>query len=342
MADKRFFSVAGPFTLAEMAELTGSQLSDPSAGAKTVVDVAPLQEANENQLTFLDNKKYTDYFRSTKAAACFVRPEFAAEAPAGTVCLTHKNPYKAYALAAQAFYPTAVRGEYVASSAVIDPSASIGKDCHIEHGAVIGRNVKIGARCRIQAHAVIRDGVEIGDDSDVGPNTYIACAIIGKKARVHPGAVIGRQGFGFAIDPTGYIAVPQLGRVIIGDDVEIGANSTIDRGAGPDTVIGQGTRIDNLVQIGHNVKLGKYCVIVAQTGISGSTQLGDYVMTGGQSGFAGHLKVGNGAKVAAQSGVMRDIPAGEEVMGTPAVSLRQFLRQSSLMSKMATRKGNGS
>jgi UDP-3-O-[3-hydroxymyristoyl] glucosamine N-acyltransferase len=132
--------------------------------------------------------------------------------------------------------------------------------------------------------------------------------------------------------------VPQLGRVIIEDDVEIGANTTIDRGAGPDTVIGQGTRIDNLVQIGHNVKLGKYCIIVSQTGISGSTQLGDYVMTGGQSGFAGHLKVGNGAKIAGQSGVMRDVSAGDEVMGTPAVPLRQFLRQSTMVSKMATGK----
>lgn len=341
MADKRFFSVAGPFTLAEMAELTGSELSNPAAAPKSVNDVAPLQEAGSSHITFFDNRKYADYFRSTKAAACFVRPEFAADAPEGTTCLTHKNPYKAYALAAQAFYPSHVRDEFIAPSAVVDPSAVIGRDCQIEHGVVIGRNVKIGARCRIQAHAVIRDGVEIGDDSDIGPNTYIACAIIGKKARVHPGAIIGRAGFGFAIDPTGYIAVPQLGRVIIGDDVEIGANSTVDRGSGPDTVIGQGTRIDNLVQIGHNVRLGKYCVLVAQSGVSGSTQLGDYVMVGGQVGIAGHLKVGNGAKIAGQSGVMRDIPAGEEVMGTPAIALRQYLRQSTLMSKMAAKKGSG-
>ena len=134
--------------------------------------------------------------------------------------------------------------------------------------------------------------------------------------------------------------MPQLGRVVIGDDVEIGANTTVDRGAGPDTEIGQGTRIDNLVQIAHNVKIGKYCVIVSQTGISGSTELGDYVMTGGQSGFAGHLKVGPGAKVAAQSGIMRDIPPGGEVMGSPAVPLRQFMRQTALMSRMAKRKGN--
>jgi UDP-3-O-[3-hydroxymyristoyl] glucosamine N-acyltransferase len=340
MADKRFFKVAGPFTLGQLAEMTGSVLSDPAAASRSFVDVATLQEAGGEKISFLDNKKYVDFFRHTKAGAVFVKPELASEAPAGTVCLTHKNPYKAYAIAAQAFYPAEAPRASQAPTAVVDSSARIGRDCWIEHGVVIGRDVKVGDRCHIQAHAVIRDGVEIGDDSDIGPNVFISHSIIGKKARIHPGAVIGRQGFGFALDPTGYVAVPQLGRVIIGDDVEIGANTTIDRGAGPDTEIGQGTRIDNLVQIAHNVKIGKYCVIVAQTGISGSTHLGDYVMTGGQSGFAGHLHIGAGAKVAAQSGIMRDVPAGEEVMGSPAVPLRQFMRQTALMHKMAAKKGN--
>lgn len=341
MADKRFFSVAGPFTLGQLAEITGSELSDPAAASRVVNDVAPLQEANENQITFLDNRKYADYFRNSKAAAVFVKPEMAGEAPAGTVTLKNKNPYKAYALAAQAFYPSKVREEYRAPTAVIDPTATIGTNCHIEHGVVIGKNVKIGANTRIQAQAVIREGVEIGDDADIGANSYISHSIIGRKFKLHPGAVIGRQGFGFAIDPTGYIPVPQLGRVIIEDDVEIGANSTVDRGSGPDTIIGRGTRIDNLVQIGHNVKIGKFCVIVAQTGISGSTQFGDYVMTGGQSGFAGHLHIGTGAKIAAQSGIMRDIPSQEEVMGSPAVPIRQFMRQTAIVSKMATtKKGN--
>ncbi|MBI1216406.1 MAG: UDP-3-O-(3-hydroxymyristoyl)glucosamine N-acyltransferase [Alphaproteobacteria bacterium] len=340
MADNRFFKVAGPFTLGELAELTGSELSDPAAAGKSVVDVAPLQEAGPEHVSFLDNKKYTDAFRETKAAACFVKPELAGFAPEGTACLTSKTPYKAYALAAQAFYPQEKPVEYRAPTAVIDESASIGRDCSIEHGVVIGKNVKIGERCRIQAHAVIRDGVEIGDDSDIGPHVCITHAIIGKKARFHPGVVIGRQGFGFALDPDGFVAVPQLGRVIIEDDVEVGANTTIDRGAGPDTVIGQGTRIDNLVQIGHNVKIGRYCVIVSQTGISGSTQFGDFVMTGGQTGFAGHLKVGSGAKIAAQSGIMRDVPAGEEVMGSPAVPIRQFMRQTAIVNRMARKKGS--
>jgi UDP-3-O-[3-hydroxymyristoyl] glucosamine N-acyltransferase len=149
---------------------------------------------------------------------------------------------------------------------------------------------------------------------------------------------VGRPGFGFAIDPAGFVSVPQLGRVVIEDGVEIGANTTIDRGAGPDTVIGAGTRIDNLVQIGHNVQIGRNCIIVSQTGISGSTKFGDFVMAGGQSGFAGHLTVGNGAKIAAQSGIMRDIPAGAEVMGYPATDLKQFMRQVATLSRLSVRK----
>ncbi len=340
MADPRFFKIAGPFTLGELAQLTGAMLSDPAASGKKLVDVAPLQDAGADHLSFLDNKKYVSFFKDTKAGAVFVRPELAAHAPAGTVCLTHKNPYKAYALAAQAFYPPVAPSAFRAPSAVVDATAQVGEDCYIDHAAIIGKNVKIGARTRIGALAVIESGVEIGADCDIGARAYVTHALIGNKVRLHPGAIIGRPGFGFAIDPAGYVSVPQLGRVVIGDDVEIGANTTIDRGAGPDTVIGQGTRIDNLVQIGHNVQIGKYCVIVSQTGISGSTQLGDYVMTGGQSGFAGHLKIGSGAKIAAQSGIMRDIPPGGEVMGSPALPIRQFMRQTAIWSRISLKKGN--
>ena len=320
--------------------MTEAQLLDQSRADQLVADVAPLQEADTKKLSFLDNKKYVSYFKETKAGACFVREEVAAHAPAGTACLVHKNPYKAYAIVAQAFYPEAKVANFRAPTAVIDPSATFGQDVYVGPGAVIGRGVKIGSRCGIQPNAVICDHVEIGDDCEIGANSYLTHCLIGSQVRLHPGVCIGRPGFGFAIDPAGYIRVPQLGRVIVESDVEIGANTTIDRGAGPDTVIGKGTRIDNLVQIGHNVRLGKACVIVSQTGISGSTQLGDYVMTGGQSGFAGHLKVGAGAKIAAQSGIMRDIEPGDEVMGSPAVPIKQYMRQVALMSKMSVRKGS--
>lgn len=340
MADKRFFSIAGPFTLGQIAEMTGSELSDPVAASKAVVDVAPLQEADATKLSFLDNKKYIPVFKETKAGACFVRPELAVHAPAGTVCLTHKNPYKAYAIAAQAFYPRAPVTESRAASAVIDPSAVIGENVEIGPATVIGKNVRIGDGCRIHAHAVIGDGVEIGAGSEIGANVTLSHAIIGSRVNIQPGCVIGSPGFGFAIDPAGYIGVPQLGRVIIGDGVDIGANVCIDRGAGPDTVIGQGTRIDNLVHIAHNVKIGKFCIIAGQVGFSGSTELGDYVMIGGQAGFVGHLKIGSGAKIAAQSGVMQDIEPKTEVMGYPAVAIKKFLRQSIILGRFADKKKN--
>lgn len=341
MADRRFFTVAGPFRLGQLAEATGAVLSDPAQSGLTIVDVAPIDTAEKTHVSFLDNKKYVEAFKVTKAGACFVRPELAPQAPAGTVCLMHKNPYKAYAIAAQMFYPAVKPVPGRAPSAVIDASAEIGEGCEIGAGAVIGAHAKIGAHCRIQAHAVIGQNVTIGDDCDVGAHVMISHALIGAKVVIHPGVCIGRKGFGFAIDPAGFVTVPQLGRVIIEDDVEIGANTTIDRGAGPDTVIGQGTRIDNLVQIGHNAKIGKYCIIVSQAGVSGSTQVGDFVMIGGQAGLAGHLTVGNGAKVAAKSGVMRDVAPGEDVMGYPAVPMRQSLKQSALLARMVThKKGN--
>lgn len=341
MADQRFFKLAGPFTLGRLAEITGAGLSDPSAAGREIVDVAPLQDAGADHVSFLDNKKYIGEFKVTKAGACFTRPEMAEHAPAGTVCLTHKNPYKAYALAAQAFYPEPAVEPFIAPSAVIDPSAVIGAGCHIGHGAVIGRHVKIGAGCRIGAQAVICDGVEIGDGSDIGVRVYLTHTLVGRNVRIQTGSVVGGPGFGFAVDlPAGYIPVPQLGRVMIEDEVDIGSNVTIDRGAGPDTVIGHGTRIDNLVQIGHNVRIGRHCVIVSQTGISGSTRFGDYVMTGGQSGFAGHLTIGSGARIAAQSGIMRDVAPAEEVMGSPAVPIRQFMRQTAFLSRLNIKKGN--
>jgi UDP-3-O-[3-hydroxymyristoyl] glucosamine N-acyltransferase len=340
MADKRFFKLKGSFTLGQLAEITGSELSDPVAANREVVDVAPLQEATAAHVSFLDNKKYVGSFKETAAGACFVRPELASFAPSATVCLKNKNPYKAYALAAQAFYPESAAKTSVAASAVIDPTAVIGRDCTIGEGAVIGSGVKIGDKCRIHPQAIICDGVEIGAGSEIGARVYITHALIGSNVCIYPGAVIGRPGFGFAIDPAGYVSVPQLGRVIIGDHVHIGANCTIDRGAGPDTVIGQGTRIDNLVQIGHNVQIGRQCIIVAQSGVSGSTKIGDYVMIGGQTGIAGHLTIGDGARIAAQSGVMRDVPPRAEVMGYPAVPIKQFMRQTARLSRLVTTKKN--
>lgn len=338
MADQRFFHLAGPFTLGQLAEICGAELSDAAQAAVVMTDVAPLDRADAQQISFLDNRKYADAFAITAAGAVIVHPGLAERGPAGTPLLLSKDPYRAYAMVAQAFYPVPAPQAWTAPTAIVDPSAKIGADCRIEHGAVIGARAEIGARCRIGANAVIGDGVIIGTDGIIGANATVQCAVIGARVNIYPGARIGQDGFGFAMGIQGHLKVPQLGRVIIGDGVEVGANTTIDRGSGPDTIIGDGCWIDNLVQIAHNVQLGRGCVIVAQVGISGSTQLGDFVAAGGQSGFAGHLKVGAGTKVAAQAGVISNVEAGQTVGGTPAVPKMEWLRQSAVLARLTRNK----
>jgi len=341
MADPRFFTVAGPFTLAELAALAGAVPTGAADPATRFVDVAPLDQAEADQVSFLDNPKYLAAFRTSRAGLCVVAPALAAQAPVGMSLLLAEDPYRAYARIAQAFYPVAAVEPWRAPTAWIDPTARVDETCRIEPGAAIGAGAEIGPNCLIGANAVIGAGVVIGANSRIGAGASLSHALVGRGVTIYPGARIGQDGFGFAMGPQGHLKVPQLGRVIIGDGVEIGANATIDRGAGPDTVIGDGCMIDNLVQIGHNVHLGHGCVIVAQVGISGSTRLGDFVAAGGQAGITGHLKIGSGARIAAQAGVMRDIAAGETVGGAPAVPMAEWLRASALISRMARRKKPG-
>ena len=328
MADPRFFSAQGPFTLDEISASTRSDLKNPADGKVRISDVLPLSEAGEQHLSFLDNRKFIRQFKNTKATAAIVHKKFIDQAPLGLALLISSNPYNSYALAMQMFYPVERRRDSEVSKwAFVDKTAILGENCHIGSNTVIQPRARIGPNCFIGANAVIGEGSVIGAESWIGSNVSISYSCIGDNATIHDGVTIGQAGFGFAMGEAGHTYVPQVGLVIIGENVRIGANTTIDRGANTNTIIGTGCKIDNLVQIAHNVRLGKNCIIAGQAGIAGSTQLGNFVVVGGQVGIAGHLKIGDHAVIAGKSGITQDIPPGETYGGIPGVPIMQWRRQ---------------
>ena len=342
--DLRFFERAGPFSVAELAKLIG--IDPPAKGADRLLRrVAPLQIAGPEDVSFLDNKKYLPELAEIRAGAVIVHPSLRARVPAGCVALPTREPYLSWGAVTALFHPVPPVNPGVHPSAHVDPSAVIDPTAEIGPGVVIGARVEIGPGCRVGALSVISDGVVLGAQCRIGQHCTISHAMFGKRIVLLPGVRIGQDGFGFAttMTPTGprHVGVPQLGRVVIEDDVEIGANSTIDRGSAQDTVIGAGTRIDNLVQIGHNVRIGRGCVIIAQVGISGSTVLEDFVVLAGQVGVAGHLRIGRGARVAGQAGVISNLAGGTDYMGMPAQPAKAFLRQVALLKRLAARKASG-
>ncbi len=327
MADNRFFDKINGLTLAQIAKAADVVLPENADESRVFKDVADLKTANGDDVSWAFIPKVREDLKNTKAGAVIVPQKFVSFVPNGCLALVAKDAHRSYGLLAQAFYPAIVDG-VIHPSAVIDPSAKLGEGCRVDAGAVIGENVQLGDRCHIGANAVIGRGVQMGNDCIVGPTATVSHCIAGNKVYIYAGAHIGQDGFGFAMSPEfGPTKVPQLGRVVIGNDVEIGSCTTVDRGAMGDTVIGDGTRIDNLVQVAHNVKLGRCNVMVSQVGIAGSCEFGDFVVAGGQAGFAGHLKIGTGAQIAAQSGMMADIAPGDIVMGSPAVNHKEYMRQ---------------
>jgi len=337
MADPRFYDNRGPFTLAEICSRAGVKLPAGTGGGARIRDLATLEGAGTEHLAFcVGGGKASRELAASHAGFCFVGPKVKPETvPQGTIAIACDDAALAFAAAAALFYPESGLLAW-SQQTPVDPSASIGEGVLLGPGVVIGPHAEIGARTRIGPNTVIGRGVAIGRDCEIGSNASITHAYLGDHVLVLPGAQIGQPGFGFNSSAAGHTKVPQLGRVIVQDHVEIGACSTIDRGALGDTVIGEGTKIDNLVQIGHNDRLGRHCILAGQVGLSGSVELGDFVIMGGQVGAADHVRVGDGARFAGRAGLAPgDYDGGKDYGGYPVREVRQWMRETAALAILA-------
>ena len=337
MVDANFFHNIGPLDIHKLLDLLKEKgiedITYWGTHDASVNGVATLKNATQYELSFFHNKKYAIDLETTTAGFVITKDRFRDHVPKSVNVLATENPYRAYAFAAQILYPHHDAFiEKVDGSSL--PQNSIHESVILESNVVIKQNAFVDAGTMVGANTVIGRGVRIGKNCRIGQNVTLSHCYIGDNVTILPGTCIGQSGFGFHMDEKGAVTVPQLGRVIIEDHVEIGSNVTIDRGALEDTYIGQGTRIDNLVQLGHGVRLGRGCIIVSQVGISGSTHLGNYVVAAGQAGFAGHLHIGDGAQIGAKAGIMRDIEPGTRMGGYPAVPIRQWHKQTAALAKL--------
>ncbi len=338
LGDPRFFGRAGPFSLNALLAETGGVASRPElAGQRRLTGVAALQAAGPDEVAVLHNPRYVAAAAQTRAGVVVVSTAMAARVPATSTALVVADPLLAWARIGWLFHPAPPAVPGVHPTAVIDATAEIGADAEIGPYAVIGPRARLGAGCVIGPHAVVGGGVQMGAGCRIGAGATLSHALLGTRVILYPGARVGQDGFGFAVTPQGFASVPQLGRVILQDGVEVGANSTVDRGASHDTVIGTGSRIDNLVQIGHNTQLGRYCAMAGQSGTAGSCTLEDFVQIGAQAGLAGHLRIGAKARIGAQAGVMSDVPAASDVIGSPALPIREFFRNVAVLRRLARR-----
>ncbi len=323
-------------TAEAVAHLVGGTLRGDAS--VRVARVAALDRATSDELSFFADARYAREFESSHAGVVLVSPELAEHAGAPACRVIVAKPQEAMLLVLPALYPPAPRATGIAPSAVIGKGVKLGKDVAIGAHSVIGENAVLADRVVIGPLCDVGSGVTIGEDSHlVSGVTLYPGTILGARVRLHAGVRAGSDGFGYVPSKNGVQKIPHVGRCIIEDDVEVGANSTIDRGSIADTVIGAGTKIDNLVMIAHNVQLGRMCLIAAQTGIAGSTKLGDGCMIGGQVGVTGHLELGNNVKIAAGSGVMTDIPDGEMWSGAPARRHREWLKATAAFYKLDDR-----
>jgi len=333
MVDKVFYNHSGAKTIKEIVEITKAELISVGKEKETIENICSIESASADDLCFFYDKKIKDKAQGIKAKACITIKELQHLVPENVITLVVENPKVAFIDLLNAFYSEHKPQPKIENDAVVAKTAKIGKNCYIGHHVIIEDDVVIGDNCIIEANVVIAHGCKIGNNCRIGNNASIAYCLMGNDCYIYTGARIGQDGFGFSVVDGRHKRIPQIGRIIIGNDVEVGANACIDRGALDDTVVGDGCRVDNLVQIAHNDKIGNCCILVAQTGIAGSCTLGDYVVCGGQAGLADHLNIGSGVQIGAQSGVMRDIEPGAIVMGTPTVPLRDFMRQVAFLQK---------
>jgi UDP-3-O-[3-hydroxymyristoyl] glucosamine N-acyltransferase len=340
MSTRSFFRHERVLTIGEVAEITRSELrrGDPQ---RPITGIAAPEGAGPEDLVFLDNARYADQAAASDAGACLVSGRLAGSLPDHVGLLVTADPYRAFVEVARTLFSGALRPSSLfnasgsAAGAFVHPTARLEAAVTIDPGTVIGPSAEIGSRTAVGAGSVIGANVRIGRDCSIGSNVSISHTIVGDRVIIHPGCSIGQDGFGYVMGAKGHRKIPQVGRVIIQDDVEIGAGSCIDRGGIRDTVVGEGTKIDNQVQVGHNVVIGRHCVLVAQVGIAGSVTIEDFVVLGAKVGVKDHVTIGEGAQIAAISNIGGNVPPGARWGGTPAKPMKQWLREVSLVARLA-------